>query len=967
MAFLGKLNPGTALSIRRQLIGLFGLMLIAGVTVLVLDEWERQATADVLQKLKDDSLTNLRRIKAVSDAYGLDYVDTTFRVRNDLMSWEEGVQVVDAARMRIDAHWHALAAARQDARQRELFAQITATRQRADRAAATLRAILLSKDIGALGRFADTQLYPAIDPVTARLKVLSDLQLIAADRQVQAAVARSREAAWFRFGFTLLGLVLVGFVAASILRDIYRGVESLRELALQMRRHDYTAVPRFRAGGELGEVLDGFLAMRDDVRRFESELNAQLHDNEKVRAILQQSEVFQRSLFAAARVAVMSADLEGRFTSFNPFAEKLTGWRAEEMNGRRGVDSLFLPEELRRVADRLTAALDRNVPADAGVMRVLIEQAAPPQEWTLRRKDGALVPVLLALSTMRDENGKTVGTLGVATDLTQIKQLETRLRASELAAREANVAKSAFLAAMSHEIRTPMIGVTGMLEVLSLSPLDADQRRTVHVIQQSATSLLQIIGDILDFSKVEAGRLELSTSTISLPRLLQSTAANFSGSASSKGLVLDVSVDERIGPAHVADGLRLRQVLSNFLSNALKFTESGMVEAALEWHGRDGERDRLVFRVTDTGIGVTPEQQARLFQPFSQAEGSTTRRFGGTGLGLVISRRLGELMGGEVTMESTPGSGTTLRLAVSLPRGDVADIEPEPTGVPADSDFVPRALPTVEQAEAEHSLVLVVDDHPTNRVVVARQLALAGYACEAADDGAQGLARWRTGRYALVLSDVHMPVMDGHQMTRALREIEASEHRPRTPVIALTAAALKGEADRAYAAGMDDYLLKPVSIPELAACLGKWLPHTRVEGAPVARAAAAEAAARTGDAPTLPQLALPPLPIDPRVLAELTGGDPQAVRAVLDDFLAATARDLTALAAARDAGDTAQLTREAHKIKGAARLVGAGELAHAASELELAARAADWSQLLPLSADVQTAVERLRLHVQSQS
>jgi two-component system sensor histidine kinase EvgS len=619
---------------------------------------------------------------------------------------------------------------------------------------------------------------------------------------------------------------------------------------------------------------------------------------------------------------------------------------------------------MQRVADDLTAALDRPVPAGPGLMRTLVEHGAPPREWTLRRKDGGQVPVLLALSPMRDENGKTVGTLGVATDLTQIKELETRLRASEVAAREANVAKSSFLAAMSHEIRTPMIGVTGMLEVLAHSELDADQRRTVHVIQQSAASLLQIIGDILDFSKVEAGRLELAPTTLSLGRLLQSTAANFTGSASSKGLVLDVRVDERIGPAHVADGLRLRQVLSNFLSNAIKFTEAGVVEAALDYLGRDGDNDRVEFRITDTGIGITAEQQARLFQPFSQAEGSTTRRFGGTGLGLVISRRLAELMGGEVVMESTPGAGTTLRLVLSLPRGDVADLESDSDGTAA-PEFVPRPLPSIAQAEAERSLILLVDDHPTNRVVVARQLALAGYACEDAEDGAQGLARWREGRYALVLSDVHMPVMDGYQMTRALRAEEARDGRPRTPVVALTAAALKGESERAHAAGMDDYLIKPVTIADLAACLGKWLPHTRaVAPGPVSAKPVATTPAPSAVAP-LPQLAMPPTPLDASVLDALTGGSRSVAREVLDDFLATTARDVSALIAARDAGDLAQLAREAHKIKGASRLVGAGELALAASELELAAQHADWPQLLPLSADVATAADRLRMHVQA--
>ena len=956
---------GRTLSIRQQLLGLFALMLFASVGVLLLDEWERQNNNVALQQLKGESLSSLRRIKAVSDAYGLDYVDTTFRVRNYLMSWEEGVQVIDGARLRIDEHWQILSAQPQSAEQKELIGQIDRAKVRADRAAMTLRGILQRKNIVELGHFADTELYPAIDPVTTRLKYFSDLQLIEADRRVQASLLRAREAAILRIALILGGLGVFALIAQKIVRNIYKGVESLRDLSQQMRRHDYHAVPRFRAEGELGEVLDGFLTMRDDVRRFENELNEQLLNNENVRASLQRSEVFQRSLFAAARVAVMSIDLDGRFTSFNPFAEKLTGYRAEEVKGETIPNRMFLPDEMALIAGQLTSALDRTVPADTRLIPVMIEQGMPPQEWTIVRKDGGHVPVLLATSAMRDESGKNVGYLAVATDLTQIKQLEKKLRASETAARDANIAKGSFLAAMSHEIRTPMIGVTGMLEVLSHSELDTEQRRTIHVIQQSAASLLQIIGDILDFSKVDAGRLELAPTTIDLAKLLQSTAANFTGSASSKGLLLRCDIDERVAPAYIADGLRLRQILSNFLSNAIKFTENGFVEVALEWKGREQDLDQLVFRITDTGIGVTPEQQAKLFQPFSQAEGSTTRRFGGTGLGLVISRRLADMMGGDVSMDSTPGAGTTLRLALSLPRGQVADIEPDRFQPGQPGSFVPRPLPGIAQAEAERSLILIVDDHPTNRLVVARQLALAGYASESADDGQLGLEKWRSGRYALVLSDVHMPVMDGYQMARALREEEQRGGKPRTPMVALTAAALKGEAERCLASGMDDYLAKPVSIPVLAACLQKWLPHTKTAAGTVGTGMTAIASASSQV--ILPQLQAPPTPLDRSVLNELTGGVASETRALLDDFITSTNGDLQELRQAREAGDTAQLARQAHKIKGAARLIGASELAHAAAELELAAKAADWPQLLPLSADVQTAADRLRWHIQQEA
>ena len=939
-------------SIRKQLLGLFSLMVFAFAGLLLLDEWERQKNTAALEQLKNDSLSSLRRIKSVSDSYGLDVVDTTFRVRNYLISWEEGLQVLDSATLRIDEHWKALLQSQQNDEQAVLVEQIAQAKVRADKASARVKILLLKKDITALGQFADTELYPAIDPVTTRLKLLSDLELIQADRRVRAEAERSQRAAWIRIVIVAAFLMLIVLIAQAIVRNIYKGVESLRDLAAQMRRHDYKALPRFRSEGELGEVLDTFLLMRDDVQRFENELNEQLLSTEKVRASLQQSEVFQRSLFAAARVAVMSLDLQGRFTSFNPFAEKLTGFRSEEMIGKRSLDKIMLQEEIQKAADQLTAALDKKISADNSLLPLLIESGTEPMEWTLVKKDGSFVTVLLATSAMRDGTGKTTGYLGVATDLSQIKQLEKKLRASEITAREANIAKSSFLAAMSHEIRTPMIGVTGMLEVLTHSNLDTEQRRTVHVIQQSAASLLQIIGDILDFSKVEAGRMELSPTVISLPKLLQSTAANFTGSASSKGLVLTVTIDPKIHSAHLADGLRLRQILSNFLSNAIKFTDNGFVEVALELIEKSNNQQKMVFRITDTGIGVTQDQQAKLFQAFQQAEGSTTRKFGGTGLGLVISRRLAEMMNGQVSMESTPGAGTTMSLTVCLPMAVEADIEDD-ISIGAPQSFTARALPNVEQAIAERSLILLVDDHPTNRLVVSRQLALAGYLCETAEDGVQGLERWQTGRYALILSDIHMPVMDGYQMSRELRLQEQKHNKQRIPVVALTAAALKGESERCLAAGMDDYLMKPVSISQLVACLQKWLPHTKSMQSIISPALAAPMAA-------LPQVHLPPTPLDKNVLDEITGGNQKENRSLLDDFMQATDQDSAAMQRAREQGDLVQLGREAHKIKGASRLVGAVELAHAATELELASRSEDWSQLLPLCADVHTCAERLR-------
>jgi len=969
------------LGIRHQLWFLFGLFLLTGGTVLVLDEIAQYQARQSLLALRGQSLLGLRELKSVSDAYGLDVVDTTFRTRNYLITWEEALATLDTARTRIDRSWSVLAHVPHTPEEATHFRAAEKERVAADAAMAELRAILQREDISALGRFADTRLYPAIDPVTLRLKLLSDLATVKADAVVRDNLRDNRRISALRVGISLSVLLLVALIGRKVLRNAYRGVESLTFLARRMRKHDYTAMPHYLPEtGELGMVTEAFLEMRNDVLGFETELTAQLARNERVNAELARREALQRSLMEAAPTAIAATDSQGRYFLFNPGAERLFGHRAEDFIGKDApvLDSVgdFAPalvpaDSYEKLALQLREQTGEPVPADWRALRRAAEAGLPPSETVMLHRDGRLVPVLLALAVIPDEWHGGNGLLGVMVDLTRIKQLEAELRASEARAQEANRAKSSFLAAMSHEIRTPMIGVTGMIEILAHSKLDHDQRHALNVIQQSSQSLLQIIGDILDFSKIEAGRLEITPNVVDLGAVLRSTVASYTGAASSKGLTLTCEIDDRVAPAHRADALRLRQILSNFLSNAIKFTSKGGVEVALEWRGNAPPNDAhplgadlLSFRVTDTGIGVSTEAQQRLFQPFAQAEGDTTRRYGGTGLGLAICARLAELMGGLVTMDSVPQIGTTLRLAITLPRAPVAELPTEQLSIGKSTAFTPRRLSSVEQAERERSLVLLVDDHPTNRMVIARQLALAGYASEAAEDGVEGLERWRSGRYALVLSDVHMPRMDGYILAGKIREEEIRRGLARTPIIALTASALKGEAERCLAAGMDDYLAKPVAVAALAMTLQRWLPHTAalIGAEDVAEMEAANAGAALASS-GFPQLEEAPPLLDYSALHELSGGDDGETGAVLRDFLDATAQDLAQLAQGRAGGDIPAITRQAHKIKGAARLVGATELAHAAADLEAAGQAGEWSGILPHVAQVETAAERLKLFV----
>jgi two-component system, NarL family, sensor histidine kinase EvgS len=941
--------PRPRLGTRLQLLLLFALLLATGVGLLLLDEYSRHRTQQAQNELKDEALQGLRRIMAVSEAYGGDIVDAVNKRRYGQISWPQARGAVAAAVMRIDLHWAALLNLPRSEQQQGLFEQIGQARAEADRGIEQLRTILQDEDDAALAQFADSRLYPLIEPVTTRLRYLSDLLMIHAEQVVRDDVARSDRIGLLRILLSLGSLSVVALAGWALARNIHQGLGSLLQLSHQMRQRNFDVEPRHRPGGELGEVIDAFLLMRTEVRRYAHELQVTLESNDEVRRWLQERDIFQRSLLSAAQTAILSIDTDGHYTHVNPFAERLLGYRADQLIGIASPDRLHDREQLAEVARELGVT---GLGSAAGwrLFLTLAEQQQPAREWSLIRADGSRLAALIGVSSMASSSGELRGLLFVATDLTAIKQLEHELRASEQRAREASQAKSAFLAAMSHEIRTPMIGVTGMVEVLGHTRLDPDQQRILAVIQHSADNLLQIIGDILDFSKIEAGRMDLAPLTVDLRRLLAASVYNFTGAASSKGLQLGYEIDPGLGEAHRVDPVRLRQILGNFLSNAIKFTARGSITVRLHALGRAAGSEQLEFSVADTGIGVSEAARQRLFQPFAQAEADTTRRYGGTGLGLAICRRLAELMGGQVEMQSEPGAGTTMRLQLALPLASAEQIEAGADPEPARRPFAPRPLPSLAEAEAERSLVLLVDDHPTNRQVIVRQLALAGFVCETAEDGRDGLQRWISGRYALVLSDIHMPEMDGYQMTRAIRAIEARDGRPHTPILALTAAAMKGEAERCLAAGMDDYMSKPVTVALLLERLRRWLPHLPAAGYRPAAAA-------------LPQTDQPP-PIDPAVLLDVCGADLAAQRELLQDFLASTGVDLDRLQQLqRDAGPV-EIGRQAHRIKGAARLVGALELAAAAEALECAASAEDLAGLHALQAELPTVFERLRLYLE---
>lgn len=545
------------------------------------------------------------------------------------------------------------------------------------------------------------------------------------------------------------------------------------------RRSDGTLVP-VEIGLNPIETSDGQYALASIIdiserKRAEArvmELNATLEQQVAERtAQIRTYSLLQNAILAHAGYAIVATDNDGTITLFNPAAEAMLGYAADEMIGRRNADIIHDSDEL---AARMAPSVAETVMAPASAAALHLSDKSDTDEWTFIRKDGSRLPVLLTLSTLRDEEGTVIGHLRVAVDLTERKSREQQLRQAMSAAENANRYKSDFLANMSHEIRTPMNAILGMVYLLEKSELPPAAQDMARKIDGSARSLLAIINDVLDFSKIEAGRIELEHEPFDLGEVLESMATLMSSAVGTKPVEMVISPPPHGARCLKGDALRLGQVLINLLGNAIKFTERG--EVVLTVRRIDGANDengkvRLAFSVRDTGIGIPKEKQDIIFSPFNQVDTSTTRNFGGSGLGLTISRRLVDLMGGELRVDSEPGRGSEFSFAISL---EVDDSFYQDEG---------RELP--------HQ-VLVADDHDLARENLVAIIQSFGWNVQAVESGEAAIAAaapdkgaGTAERYDIILLDWRMPQVDGLAAAEAIRK-QAGAHRQ--PIIIMVTA-----------------------------------------------------------------------------------------------------------------------------------------------------------------------------------
>ncbi|MGK5091156.1 PAS domain S-box protein [Deltaproteobacteria bacterium TL4] len=657
---------------------------------------------------------------------------------------------------------------------------------------------------------------------------------------------------------------------------------------------------------------------------FLHDISERIRTNEKTTTALKELEIAMcaqkeqeielrqyKAIIDSSSDAIISKTLKGTIMSWNLGAEKLFGFTTQEAIGQ---------------SMKITIPTERISEEPEVLKRIANGERIDHFETVRCRKDGHLIDISATISPVLDERGNVIAISNISRDMTERKQVQSQLeRINEqlklrtIEAEEANRIKSEFISNMSHEIRTPMNAIIGLADLALSQNLSAKLRDYLSKIHTSSLALLSIINDILDFSKVEAGRLELDAQEFNLEKMLKNVFDLFITHAEEKGIELFVTIWPNVSLMLVGDGMRLGQVMNNLIGNAVKFTDSGEIHIKVEQTLTERGYTTLHFSVRDTGIGISREQLTLLFKPFTQADRSITRRFGGTGLGLTISQRLVEMMGGTISVESVPGQGSTfsftLRFAVSEPN------------CPTQHEYAASAAPDINKiaASIQGARILLVEDNPVNVQVSQEILERAGFLVDVANNGQQALDLLPSERFDAVLMDVQMPVMDGFM---ASREIRKNPKFADLPIIAMTAAATDLDRKACLAAGMTDHVAKPIMPLDLMTVLKKWIKNGQTFDRNGTMKSVSSGAA--GD-PRLPA-ELPGFTL--RESLALVSGNHAILIRVMRQFAGIFAKAADEMKQLLKSGQLDQAGALAHKLRGGAGNIGARELHTAAAKLE---------------------------------
>jgi PAS domain S-box-containing protein len=627
--------------------------------------------------------------------------------------------------------------------------------------------------------------------------------------------------------------------------------------------------------------------------------------------------------------AVVITDLDANIEYVNQAFTRASGYTVDQILGRNS---------------RMLKSGMTPIETYVGLWNTLTEGEVWTGEFINRRKSGEIYYEFATISPIRQPDGMVTHYLAVKQDVTEKKRIAEELdqhrhhleemvgqRTAELAAAKdaaevASRAKSAFLANMSHEIRTPMNAIVGLAHLLQRSVQDADQRDKLGRIRESADHLLAVINNVLDISKIEAGKLEMEAIEFDLSALMTRVAMLVRDKAEAKGLKLHVEPVPTMTGHLRGDPTRLSQSLLNYLGNAVKFTETGSISLRCRILKQSAECVLLRFEVSDTGVGIENATMNRLFSAFEQADNSTTRHYGGTGLGLAITRSLAELMGGEAGVDSTPGQGSTFWFTASLGRG-ATPLVVEPSAM-----ALSEPLEQILRRDHTGRRLLLCEDNPINQEVALAMLEEVGLQVVVAENGAEALQKLPDGRFDLVLMDMQMPVMDGLEATRCIR---AQPQYQNLPILAMTANAFAEDRQACLDAGMNDFVTKPVDPGALYSTVLRWLPAQPVAVAPLAEPAPVVAVANLNLADALPLL----VGVDVEAGLSITRGSPERFVRLLRLFVSGHREDISRLRQALADGDLQTAERVVHSLKGAAGSLFVGRVYELSTQLNARIRA----------------------------